>query len=217
MRSLTKKQIEKLTNMPEWMLDADGKILPRFQGRVFASNEGWMYRPTKIHPEYPNKQMPAYCISAIPELAKYMEATPSDGTASDRRELFPAVLKATSMTYTRRSANRYMIDISLDEEVYATPGTDVQIELALSSVTGDQSPTAASRVYTLAQSRSGETNSRTGVIRFDLRFTTSPNTLAISSSPGLTITAGALQNVDDNNTVSSIDSSGIADPMTILS
>ena len=46
MRSLTEAQIKKLTDMPEWMKQ------PYYDGRVFASAEGWMIRPSKIHPEF---------------------------------------------------------------------------------------------------------------------------------------------------------------------
>ena len=205
MRSFTQAQIAKLVQMPEWMFDKNGNMLPRYQGRVFASNEGWMYRPTKVHPEYPNKEMPAYCISAIPELAMYMEATPTDGspilTAAQAE-----ILQAQSMSVIRRSATRYMVDISLDEEVKADGG-DVTFSVAsgfMSNLnTGDYPDTGT---YVLADGRS------TGTIRFDLRFPSpGPSGLSFSGSDiDTTVTnIGSLLNADRSSAISSFNVSGL--------
>ena len=213
MRSLTEAQIKKLTDMPEWMKQ------PYYDGRVFASAEGWMIRPSKIHPEFPAKQMPAYCIVAIPELSSYMEATPSDGTASDRRELNEDTARVLSMSYTRRSATRYMVDISLDEEYYAVNGNgDVSITLA-TGVTGINVSGAnltSGDTYTLSESAAGEKSPRTGVLRFDLRFDATPNSLSIAATPALTINSGNFSTTDsDTEATSGIDSTGVVQ-LTII-
>ena len=207
MRSLTEAQIKKLTDMPEWMKQ------PYYEGRVFASAEGWMIRPTKIHPEFPTKQMPAYCIVAIPELSSYMEATPSDGTAADRRDLNENIARILGMTYTRRSATRYMVDISLDEEYYAANGggnVEVTLDSGSINVTG-ATLVGGTNVYTLPESAVGEKAPRTGVLRFDLRFSGTINTLSINATPTITITSGDFRTLDsDTSAQANISTTGVA-------
>ena len=211
MRSLTEAQIKKLTDMPEWMKQ------PYYDGRVFASAEGWMIRPSKIHPEFPTKQMPAYCIVAIPELSSYMEAPAMDTSVVRETALQSKTLQAQSMSYIRRSASRYMLDISLDEQVYAANGADVEIELDASSIAigGSATLDGGANRYTLVQSRAGENNSRTGTFRFDLRFTGTLDSLEINSNPTINIVSGTLQNVDDDGVITSIASSAVA-KLTII-
>ena len=68
--NLTQNQLDKLIQRPNW-LSANTAISGSIAGRVFASNEGWMLAPTKVHPE--GKQMPAECVMAIPNLSEYLE------------------------------------------------------------------------------------------------------------------------------------------------
>ena len=212
MRSFTEAQLKKLTDMPEWMKQ------PYYKGRVFASTEGWMIRPSKIHPEFPTKQMPAYCIVAIPELSSYMEATPSDGTAADRRDLNENVARVLGMSYTRRSATRYMVDISLDEEYYAAYGSgDVEVTLNSITATGAALDTAYPNAnkYTLPVSAVGEKSPRTGSLRFDLRFDGTPNSLRIGGPLSLSIGSGDFKTTDSDTQASSIDATGVA-TLTII-
>ncbi len=211
MRSLTEAQIKKLTDMPEWMKQ------PYYEGRVFASAEGWMIRPSKIHPEFPTKQMPAYCIVAIPELSSYMEAPASDTSVVRESDEFMA--RVLSMSYTRRSATRYMVDISLDEEYYAVNGNgDVSITLATGGTGIDVSGATLTSgdTYTLSESAVGERSPRTGVLRFDLRFNGPPNSLSIAATPALTINSGNFSTTDsDTRATSGINSAGVAQ-LTII-
>ena len=197
MKSFTEAQLKKIVDMPEWMFDKNGNMLPRYEGRVFASNEGWMYRPTKVHPEFPAKQMPAYCISAIPELSKLMEQAGSDTlqTQETVRGMTSTAAYINSMTSIRRSASRYMVDVSFDEEILADGGPVVFEISGLSGISsGDQ--------YTLAA------DEKTGTLRFDLRFG-SPLTIAQTVNPGnISIISGNLRNADRGSVISSLDSSG---------
>ena len=198
MKSFTEAQLKKIVDMPEWMFDKQGNMLPRYQGRVFASNEGWMYRPTKVHPEFPNKQMPPYCIVAIPELSKLMEEAGSDTGQSQEavRGLITDAAYISSMTSIRRSASRYMLDVSFDEELLADGGPVVFEISGLSDLSsGNQ--------YTLAA------DERTGTMRFDLRFN-NPVTTAQSANPAnISVTSGMsnLKNADRGSVINSLDSS----------
>jgi len=109
---LTQNQLNKLLRRPNW-LDANTAIA----GRVFASNEGWMLSPTKIHPE--GKRMPAECVVAIPRLSEYIEynqggVTPTEYVAeqSDTGKIF-----FRSISITRRSRSRYIVNIAMDEAI----------------------------------------------------------------------------------------------------
>ena len=205
MKSFTEAQLKKIVDMPGWMFDKNGNMLPRYEGRVFASNEGWMYRPTKVHPEFPTKQMPAYCISAIPELAKLMEQAGSD-TGQDQealRGLNTTSAYINSMSNVRRSSSRYMVDVSFDEELLADGGPVVFEISGLSDLTsGNQ--------YTLAA------DERTGIMRFDLRFN-SPVTVAKSINPAnITVTSGIgnLKNADRGSDITTLEYPGVS-PMSI--
>ena len=214
MRSLTEAQIKKLTDMPEWMKQ------PYYDGRVFASAEGWMIRPSKIHPEFPTKQMPAYCIVAIPELSSYMEASASD--TSVVRESNDAIARVLSMSYTRRSATRYMVDINLDEEYYApaSGGSDLEITLDPNSINVvgaalDIATYSNTNKYTLAMSAVGENRPRTGSFRFDLRFDGPPNSLYIGGPLNLSIAGGEMRTTDSDTKATSIDTTGVS-TLTII-
>jgi hypothetical protein len=109
---LTQNQLDKLIRRPNW-LDANTAIA----GQVFASNEGWMLSPTKIHPE--GKRMPAECVVAIPRLSEYIEynqggVTPTEYVAeqSDTGKIF-----FRSISITRRSRSRYIVNIAMDEAI----------------------------------------------------------------------------------------------------
>ena len=192
MKSLTQAQLAKIVKMPEWMFDKQGNMLPRYQGRVFASNEGWMFQPYKVHPEFPNKQMPAYCISAIPELAKFMEQDASDNPGVTQESLGTVATDASlisSASYTRRSASRYMLNVSLDEALLAEGG---DVEFTLSGVSGLDSLYPTANVYTI---REGQTS---GTLRFDLRFDPAPTTpFTITLNGNISIGgSGSLKNAD---------------------
>lgn len=111
---LTSQQLAKLTQRPNW-LSANNAISGPIAGRVFASNEGWMLSPTKVHPE--GKQMPAECVMAIPNLSEYLEynqGTPvvesAQVQAGTQRDLI-----FTSVSVTRRSRSRYIVNFAMDE------------------------------------------------------------------------------------------------------
>ena len=106
--NLTAQQLAKLTQRPNW-LSANSAISGSIAGRVFPSNEGWMLSPTKIHPE--GKRMPAECVMAIPNLNEYLE------TVGAPDELNQGLLFIKSMSVTRRSRSRYIVNIALDESV----------------------------------------------------------------------------------------------------
>ena len=119
---LTQNQLDKLLRRPNW-LDANTAIA----GRVFASNEGWMLSPTKIHPD-PMKQMPAECVMAIPNLSALIEGTVSTvgadagiaGYATEQAS--PGKLLFRSVSVTRRSRSRYIVNIAMDETLNVITG-----------------------------------------------------------------------------------------------
>ena len=162
--------------------------------------------------------MPAYCIVAIPELSSYMEASASDTGVV--RESDDAIARVLGMTYTRRSATRYMVDINLDEEYYAAASGGSDLEITLNSI----SPGGAAldtinypntNKYTLPVSAIGEKSPRTGSFRFDLRFDGPLSSLYIGGPLNLSITGGEMRTTDSDTKANSIDATGVS-ALTII-
>jgi hypothetical protein len=122
--NLTQAQLDKLIQRPNW-LSANTAISGSIAGRVFASKEGWMLSPTKVHPE--GKQMPAECVMAIPNLSEYIEydeggPVTAAASAFSGAEAVASNFVFKSVSVTRRSRSRYIVNIALDETVEVTNG-----------------------------------------------------------------------------------------------
>ena len=180
MKTFTDAQLQKLTTKPVWL----EKVAPKMAARVFAGSEGWMIQPDKVHPE--GKTIPPYCIYTLPNLDKYMEAggTPAQ-VATD--------LYLTNASYTRRSATRYVVNVSLGEEVYGRDNlgdTDVTFTLNTVTPTGSATLNTGTNEYTLPKGTS------TGRLQFDLRFSGEPASLSVDIA-SISFSGGPL--VDNGN------------------
>lgn len=190
MKTFTDAQLQKLTTKPVWL----EKAAPKMAARVFAGSEGWMIQPDKVHPE--GKTIPPYCIYTLPNLDKYMEAggTPAQVSTS---------MFMTNVSYTRRSATRYMVNISLGEQLYAN-GTDV--DFTLGTINADQTLTSGN-VYTLSD------GSTTGRLQFDLRFAAEVGSLSVDADD-VTFTGSLVDNGD--RSVSMLTKTSSLGTLTIL-
>jgi len=178
---LTQNQLNKLLRRPNW-LDANTAIA----GRVFASNEGWMLSPTKIHPD-PMKQMPAECVMAIPNLSEYIEYNQSGVTPTEyaTEQASPGKLLFRSVSVTRRSRSRYIVNIAMDETLNVITGqidfgfNQTQVYGAMTTSPGLLTPSSA--VLTTTDFSVLEGNSF-GRIQMDLTFDQPVDEVKISST-----------------------------------
>ena len=185
MRTFTDAQLQKLTTKPYWIQNS-----PFFSSRVFAGSEGWMIQPTKVHPEA-GKQLPPYCLVAIPNLDQLIEGAGVTGTAYQAQAA--SGLFYTNVSATRRSATRYMINVALGEQIRNNEpigGNNITFTLGASAILSTASTlfdsTASVMTYDVAP------QATTGRIQFDVRFTSQPDEFTVNvNSPNLTVTAGS--------------------------
>ena len=181
---LTQNQLDKLLTKPNWLNEKTP-----IAGRVFASNEGWMLSPTKIHPE--GKQMPAECVAAIPNLSALIEGTVStvgadaSATPGYSQEVNVAKFLFKTISVTRRSRSRYIVNIAMDESLTVTSGT-FEVIYPTSTLTnsivanGTRNPTS---IFSGAPNFTVTAGESFGRIQIDLSFTDPIDTLEIDPLP----------------------------------
>ena len=200
MRTFTDAQLQKLTTKPYWIQNS-----PFFSSRVFAGSEGWMIQPTKVHPEA-GKQLPPYCLVAIPNLDQLIEGAGVSGATYVAQAA--AKLFYTNVSATRRSATRYMINVALGEQIRnIDSSTNITFTLGASAIlppaSTDFDPSASVMTYDVAP------QATTGRIQFDVRFTSQPDEFTINVDGNITVTAGAaFMNDSQGNDMSADASSG---------
>ena len=184
MRTFTDAQLQKLTTKPYWIQNS-----PFFSSRVFAGSEGWMIQPTKVHPEA-GKQLPPYCLVAIPNLDQLIEGAGVSGATYVAQAA--AKLFYTNVSATRRSATRYMINVALGEQIRNNEpigGNNITFTLLASAILSPASinfdSSASVMTYDVAP------QATTGRIQFDVRFTSQPDEFTINVDGNITVTAGS--------------------------
>ena len=196
--TLTAQQLAKLTQRPNW-LSVDSAI----GGRVFPSNEGWMLSPTKVHPE--GKRMPAECVMAIPNLSEYMEETGAPDAAD------PQLIFMKSVSITRRSRSRYIVNFAFDEVVANINANDdihfgfdpARLFLTVDGVSGPGTSYGSNTLNPIPDFmlRAGETAGR---IQMDLNFNDPVENVIMTQ-------------VMDSNNFLSVNFSGSATPSDLVS
>ena len=191
---LTQAQLDKLIQRPNW-LSANTAIAGPIAGRVFASNEGWMLSPTKVHPE--GKQMPAECVMAIPNLSEYLEYNKGTTQSAQFVAATTRDLIFTSVSVTRRSRSRYIVNIGMDETLISMGLNGVEFNFAPLTF-----PTKLPSTATLTINNFSVANGESfGRIQMDITSDEPLDQLEVTGFSGITLSVlgGLTGSVTDKN------------------